>query len=153
MMSRRGFTLLEVLMALVIFAVAAVMMGAAYVNVLNAYDIVGRGNFRSEDVSFARQQLLAESDREKAEEGSDFEGADGARVTWRATIEQTQLPDLFRVEFICEVAATTAGQPQPAPAREVFFLLRPSWSQGLDTTQLKQDAKERILELGKMTPR
>ena len=32
----RGFTLLEVLMALLIFALAAAVLGAAYVNVLNS---------------------------------------------------------------------------------------------------------------------
>lgn len=142
----RGFTLLEVLIALVIFALAAVVMGAAYVNVLFAYESVSRGNQAMEDVRFARAQLLAEPDREKALEGGDFEGSGGTRVRWTAAIEQTTTADLFRVEFTCEIAEA-ANQPSRPPIKETFFLLRPTWSQGLDTGQMRQEAKERILEM------
>jgi prepilin-type N-terminal cleavage/methylation domain-containing protein len=39
-----AFTLLEVLIALAIFALAAVVLGATYVNALNAYEAVSRRN-------------------------------------------------------------------------------------------------------------
>ena len=57
--SRSGFSLLEVLVALMIFGLAAVVLGSTYVNVLNSYEAVSRGNTRDEDVAFARAQLLA----------------------------------------------------------------------------------------------
>jgi general secretion pathway protein I len=65
MRSPRGFTLLEVLIALMVFALAAVVLGAAYVNVLHAYDVVNRGNSHDEDLQFARSLLLSEPDRKK----------------------------------------------------------------------------------------
>ena len=86
---RRAFTLLEVIVALAIFALAAIVLGAAYVNVLNAYEAVARGNQSDEDVRFARSQLLAEPDQTKAETGSDFVSTGSRGVKWHATIEAT----------------------------------------------------------------
>ena len=64
-----GFTLLEVLVALSIFALAAVVLGSAYLNVLNSYETLSRGLQVSEDFAYARQLVLREPDRLKLEEG------------------------------------------------------------------------------------
>lgn len=155
-MKSRGFTLLEVLIALAIFALAAVVLGATYVNVLNAYNVVNRGDTREEEIRFARAQLMAEPERTKAEEGGDFESPAGARVVWRAEIEPSSIADVFRVTFTCEVSETNpAGNtttPPSRPVTETFMLLRPTWSDGLDMTQLRENAKERIIELRRKTP-
>lgn len=146
-MSRRGFTLLEVLVALAISAAAGVVLVAAYINVLNAYDVVGRSNQRDQDIAFARGILLAEPDRKKAEDGGDFDTADGGHLRWRATIDPTDLADLFRVTFVCELSAPPGPRPPPPPVTEQFMLLRPTWSEGIDTAALRQKAKERITEI------
>ena len=151
MMRSRGFTLLEVLVALAVFAMSAVVLASAYINVLNAYNVVGRGNDRDENLRFARSQLLAEPDRKKAEQGDDFEAGDGVRVKWTATIEQSTTADLFRVVFVCDVSDPNSKLPQ-TPTTETFMLLRPTWSEGTDTAKLRGDAKQRILELKKKLP-
>src|SRR3954471_3884723 len=79
---RRGFTLVEVLVSLCIFAMAAVVLGASYLNVLNGYEVVSRGMQTNEDFAFARQLVLRESDRKKLEKGGDFETASGSRARW-----------------------------------------------------------------------
>jgi general secretion pathway protein I len=145
-MRHRAFTLLEVLISLAVFALAAVVLGATYVNILNAYHVVNRGETRDEEVRFARSMLMAEADRTKAEEGGDFEGAAGGQVTWRAEIEPSSVADVFKVTFTCAVTETNATGPS-RPVTETFMLLRPSWSEGLDMTKLRQEAKERIVDL------
>jgi general secretion pathway protein I len=149
-MRKRGFTLLEVMIALAVFALAAVMLGSGYVNVLNAYEAVGRSTAHDEDVSFARAQLLAEADRNKAEQGDDFESANGRRVIWRSKIDPTATADLFQVTFTCEITDTNDRTRRP-PVTEKFMLLRPTWSEGIDTTKLRQTAKDRIVDLRKKT--
>jgi general secretion pathway protein I len=139
-----AFTLLEVLVALAIFGMAAIALGAAYVNVLTSYVDVNRIDERHEDVRFARSALLAEADRDKAEEGAEFEAGDGRRVRWRAEIESTNVADLFLVTFVCEIT-----EPADARTREivqVFRLLRPTWSDAAERETLRVEARDRILE-------
>ena len=145
-MRRTGFTLLEVVVALAIFALAAVVLGSTYLNVLNAYHFANTTDTRDEEVRFARAQLMAEPDRQKAEDGGDFEASGGGRVSWRAKIEPSNTADVFEVTFTCEVAETDAKKTN-RPVVETFMLLRPTWSQGLDMTKLRQQAKDRIVEL------
>src|SRR4051812_13756496 len=99
--SGRAFTLLEVLVALCIFALAVVALGASYLNVLTSYEVVSRGMIISEDFAFARQLVLREPDRKKLEQGGDFETARGLRARWSADITSTNMPDLYRVAFSC----------------------------------------------------
>lgn len=133
-------------MALVIFALAAVVLGSAYVNVLNGYEVAARGMVRNEDFAHARQQVLAEPDRLKVEEGGDFETVDGRQAQWRAEITSTNTADLFHVAFTCEISAP--GQTEPLQVVENFVLLRPTWSiDPGERDKLKEDAKTRILEL------
>jgi prepilin-type N-terminal cleavage/methylation domain-containing protein len=142
----RGFTLLEVLVALTIFAMAAVMLASAYLNVLNSYEVVSRGVQINEDFAFARQQVLTEPDRKKVEEGGEFDTAGGRRARWTAEIESTNVADVFKVTFTCEVSDPM--RPEPEKQIQSFVVLRPTWViDAGERGKLKEDAKTRILEL------
>ncbi len=142
---RRAFTLLEVLVALAIFALGAIVLGGAYLNVLNAYDSAQRGSQNDQDVRFARAQLLAEPDHDKAEQGGDFESADGRRVRWHAKIESTVTADLFQVTFTCELGSTSGGALPTVT--ETFTVLRPTWADPVEESKLRQEAADRIAQL------
>jgi len=140
-----GFTLIEVLIALSIFAFAAVMMGASYVNVLLSYEIAARSTQGDEDVKFARAQLLAIADPKKIEEGGDFDSTGGRRVHWSAQIEPTETADLFLVHFLCEI--NDPATPEAQKVAQDFRVLRPTWSDPAERDKLRQDARQRIQEL------
>jgi general secretion pathway protein I len=142
---RRAFTLLEVIVSLAIFALAAIVLGAAYVNVLTAYETVQRTNQIDEDLRFARAQVLAEPDHDKAEKGGDFVAANGGQVRWHATIETTLTADLFTVTFVCERADPAGGGSQTVTER--FTVLRPTWADPAVNGKLRQDALDRIAKL------
>lgn len=139
-----AFTLIEVLVALAIFAMAAIALGAAYLNVITAYVDVNRVDERHEDVRFARNALLAEADRKKAEEGADFESDNGRRIRWRAEIETTEVADLFAVTFTCEI--NDPAEPRTREVVQNFRLLRPTWSDAGERETLRAKARDRILE-------
>lgn len=144
--SRRGFTLVEVLVALCIFAMAAVVLGSSYLNVLISYDVLSRGMQINEDIAFARQQVLRESDRKKLEQGGEFDTASGRRARWSVEIVQTLMPDVFTVAFTCEI--TEPSRPEAEKTVQTFTLLRPTWSiDAGERGKLKEDVKTRILEL------
>ena len=135
-----GFTLLEVMISLAIFALAAVVLGSAYVNILNGYEAAARGMQSNEDFEFARQIVLTEPDRAKLEEGGDFETSGGTQVKWSVEITSTNIADLFNVAFTCEVGDRRST--------ENFTVLRPTWSvDQAERQQLKEEARTRILEL------
>lgn len=144
---RRGFTLLEVLAALMIFSIAAVVLAASYMNVLLSYDAVSRGAQVGEDFAFARQLVMAQTDRKKVEEGGDFQTANGRRVAWHAEVVATEVPDVFQVSFTCEIDET--GRPEPDKLTQVFRVLRPTWSAADpgEQSKIKEAMKTRVAEL------
>ena len=142
---RRGFTLIEVMVALAVFALAVIVLGAGYVNVLNAYDIAGRSNAYDEDIRFARAQLLAEPDRAKAEEGQSFDTPGGQHLKWHAKIESTETSNLFTVTFTCDIAESGAKE-SPPPVTQTFMLDRPTWADAAENSKLMGDVKQRITD-------
>jgi prepilin-type N-terminal cleavage/methylation domain-containing protein len=146
----RGFTLLEVLISLLIFVMAAVVLGSSYVNVLNGYDLARQANERHEDIEFARALLLAEPDHDKAEQGGEFTSANDRHVTYHAQIDPTQTADLFAVAFTCEINDPAAKAPETVT--ENFMVLRPTWSDPTTNTALLAAAKAQIAKLQGTAP-
>lgn len=144
--SRTGFTLIEVLIALVIFAMAAVVLGSAYLNILNSYEVMSRGTQVNEDFAFARQQVLREPDRKKLEQGGEFDTAGDRHARWSVEIESSTVADVYKVSFLCEIAEPTRTETDRQV--QTFMLLRPTWViDAAERGKLKEDAKTRILEL------
>jgi prepilin-type N-terminal cleavage/methylation domain-containing protein len=141
-----GFTLIEVLVALCIFAMVVVVLGSAYLNVLNSYEVVARGTQVNEDFAFARQQVLNEPDRKKVEQGGEFDTAGGRHARWSVEIESTPVADVYKVAFTCEIS--DPARPEGDKQTQTFMLLRPTWVlDPAERSKLKEDAKTRILEL------
>ena len=127
-------------MALLIFGLTAVVMGGAYLNVLNSYEAAQRSNLNEGEVSFARSQLLAIVDLPTAQAGQEFD--DGSRhVKWTAEAEPTTTTDLFTVTFTCVITDPSAPQKTLV---ETFMLLRPTWSDPTERTTLRANAASRI---------
>ncbi|MCF3650785.1 prepilin-type N-terminal cleavage/methylation domain-containing protein [Synoicihabitans lomoniglobus] len=144
MTRRGGFTILEVLAALAIFAGAAIVMGTAYINVLMGYQHAERATRTDADVQFAREILFRQPDLEKVEEGGDFATADGRQLTWRAEVVPTNVADLFDVIFEVEISGNDDVAEQKIS--EQFRMLRPTWSEDDDRDKLRQESLDRITE-------
>lgn len=143
--SRHAFTIIEVLCALAILALAAVVLGSSYANVINGYIVMKKAYRAEDDFTFARAALLAEPDLKKVEEGADFTTVDGRKVRWSATVEPTTIADLFTVTFHCEIGGNATEQA--ARTEQVFRLLRPTWSEAGDRDKLRAESQRRILEM------
>jgi general secretion pathway protein I len=122
----RAFTLVEVLVSLAIFSLAAVVLGTAYVNLLENYHAMQAWTAGKDELAFARAGLLVEPDRQHAERGGEVALSAGGTLRWEAKIDEAALPDLFRVEFSYE--SRPAGPGAVQRGREEFLLLRPTWS-------------------------
>jgi general secretion pathway protein I len=143
--SRRAFTLVEVLVSLAIFALAAVVLAGAYVNVLVNFHNMQRSTGERAHVALVRASLLAEADRKRVEEGGEMPLPEGGRVHWQARVEETTVADLFRVNLEIEISPTG-----PAPIRresQAFLLLRPGWSEPEKRERLRAASRERLAKL------
>lgn len=142
MSARRAFTIVEVLVALSIVMMAAIVLGAAYINVLLGYEHAERATKVDADVRFAREILFRQPDLDEVEDGDDFETADGRRILWRARVEPTRVPDLFDVEFEVEIINENSGEGEIVTER--FRLLRPTWSEDDESGRLRQEMRDDI---------
>ncbi|MFZ9400495.1 MAG: PulJ/GspJ family protein, partial [Opitutales bacterium] len=102
-MRRRGFTLIEVLMSLAIFALAAVSLGAAYSNVLMSRLALKQDEQRLDDQARCRAALLETPGFDDVEAGGDINLPGGRKAHWQGKIEATAVSDLFAVQLTAEI--------------------------------------------------
>lgn len=156
-----GFTLVEVLVALAIFALASLVLCASYLNIMNGYQASAKGLGEDPDVSFARNQLLTMGDLATAENGLEYDTPDNPpldparHVKWTADIEPfsgssaTPPTDLFTVTLTV-VVSSSGGQPRTVV--DTFNLLRPTWSDPTTHANQRTTNTQAILKLQGKTP-
>ncbi len=132
----RAFTLVEVLVSLALLALAAVVLGAAYANTLEAHRAAAQRAGLGEPLGFLREAVLLEPDRAKVEEGGDLVLPGNRRLRWSAAVEETAVPDLFRV-VVTGTAETEAGRGAEEFAQSLH-LLRPTWSDAGRRDEIRQ---------------
>jgi general secretion pathway protein I len=143
-MKKRAFTLIEVLVSLAIFALAAVGLGAAYSNVLLSRAALKNKGVGEEDFARCRAAMLETANYADIEKGGDVYLPDDRMARWKGKIEPTTVTDLFWVTLSVEIQ-TSAGGPYETQPDQSQWLLRPTWSVESDRAKLLSDAKERLL--------
>ena len=140
--AKSGFSLIEVVVALAIFAMAAVVLSNTFVNTLLARERGVNNDARNRDIRAVRMQLLLEPNREDAEKGNTYETLNNGSANWEAKIESTNVVDLFQVNFRIEF--TKPQDDQEATYQETLYLLRPTWSESDERADLLQDKKSAL---------
>lgn len=135
--SRHAFTLIEVLVALAILALAAIVLGAAYANTLTAHAAVAQRAAAGNAMDFLREQVLNEPEREKVEKGGDVSLPDDRHVRWEARVEEAVVPDLFKVTLTTRTSGGTMKADEEAT--ETIMVLRPTWSDPTKRETLRND--------------
>ena len=147
---RRGFTLLEVIIALAVFALAIVYFNMAYLNTLTAMSRVQVNQSLEQDLATVRQQVLLMSDPEELEMGGDVVTGEHGLARWDVEYEPTELADLFRVTLSVELEPKEDGSGEetegPIEVTETFYLTRPSWSEPVEREELRERTRQRLVE-------
>ncbi len=137
-----GFSLIEVVVALALFAMASVVLTSSFVNALLAREHGQSNDLRNADIRAVRMQLLLEPNRDDAEDGDRYETLNHGTANWEATIEPTNVIDLFLVQFHIEFSEPPEGS-DPSHT-ETLYLLRPTWSESDERSDLLQDKKDEL---------
>lgn len=142
--SDSGFTLIEVVIAVAIFALAAFQLSSAFTYALLARERSVNNDMRYDDIRAVRMQLLLEPTLEDAEDGDTYETLNNGEATWRAEIEPTEVVDLFMVNLLIQFDEPM--EEQSAEYSEQLYLLRPTWSESDERSQLLEDKKQQLLD-------
>ncbi len=144
--NKQGFTILEVLVAVVIFAGAATVLVSSYVNILSNFEASRlKANF-DEELAYVRGELQTISDIEEAEDGLDFDMGNGVTGNWYSEIEMTEIPNLFTVNLFVDMRDADGERQQ---LEQLFYLLRPSWSEVDEVDRAREDLQERMEDFRK----
>jgi prepilin-type N-terminal cleavage/methylation domain-containing protein len=144
-MRKNAFTLIEVLVSLSIFALAAVGLGAAYSNVLLSRMALKEKGVGEEDFARCRAAMIETANFADIEKGGDVYLPDDRMARWKGKIEPTTVTDLFWITLTVEIQ-TSAGGPYGVPREQSQWILRPTWSVESDRAKLLSDAKQRLLK-------
>ncbi|MDA0348607.1 MAG: prepilin-type N-terminal cleavage/methylation domain-containing protein [Verrucomicrobia bacterium] len=137
----KGFTILEVLVAVVIFAGAATVLVASYINILSNFEASRvKANF-DEELAYVRSELQIISDVEEATDGREFDMGNGVQGIWYSEIEMTEIPNLFTVNLVVDM---TDSEGEQQHLNQQFYLLRPSWGEPDEVDKARQDMQERM---------
>jgi len=140
-----AFTLIEVLLALALFAISVVVLTSSYVNVLYSMEAVRVDRVLEQEMAFVRSVILTAPDLEAIEEGGELPTAELGYAYWEAELEPTEVADLFVVHVSITLEGTAQGGEHTLDDR--LIVLRPSWSEPLDREELRAASKERLAEI------
>ena len=137
-----AFTLVEVLIAVAIFAMAASVLMSAFVNALLSRERAVQYDLLNADIRAVRMQLLLEPDLEDAEDGDEYETVHSGEASWEAQVVPTNVVDLFQVELSIRFSEPPEGLVPDYT--ETLYLLRPTWSESDERSDLLQDKREAL---------
>ena len=140
-----AFSLIEVLIALALFAIAANVISSAFINALLSRERNDSRLYNDFAIQTARKQLLLEKNIEDAEDGGTVETLELGEVDWYAEILPTEIVDLFEVQLYGTFY--DLEDRQKANFSETLYLLRPTWSESDERSMLLEDKKQDLLEI------
>ena len=139
-----GFTLIEALVSLAVFSMAATYLIATFVSALEARERGLSPNNLYKDIQAVRMQLLLEPNVEAAEDGGDYPTLHQGEARWEAEIDPTEVVDLFRVSL--QIEFNEPINEAAGTYTEELYLLRPTWSEADDRSDLLAKKKEELLD-------
>jgi prepilin-type N-terminal cleavage/methylation domain-containing protein len=140
---KSGFSMIEVLIAIAIAGVSFFVLTETFFNVLLTLDSLEAQSDYQKDIRFARREIIQIAEREELEDGGEITTLDLGEATWEVELEETEIVDLFRVDLFIEFENP---EGEPIEYRENLYLLRPTWSDPIESSAILSDVRDRIEE-------
>lgn len=137
---RAAFTLLEVLLASIVFGLSLMVMAWTYIGILQSLDAVKIDHALTEELRWLRERVLSEGDREALEKGGAVRTLDLGDARWNVAIVPTGVADVFQIQLAVEVGE---GEKRHQKA-ETLHVLRPTWSEAVERGKIIEDVKRQI---------
>lgn len=138
---QRGFSLIEVVIAIAIAGVAFIVLTETFFNVLLTLDSLEAETDLEKDIRFVRREIVAIADRDEVEDGGTITTLDHGPAEWEVALEETDILDLFRVHLSITFEPRDAD---PVQYEETLYILRPTWSDPIISSSILAEARDRI---------
>ena len=139
----KGFTIVEVMLALALFGVAVTTFAASYLNIINAIAAIQVDQPFEQDMSMIRAEAFSVSDIEQLEEGGEVMTGHHGEAIWKVEYEPTLVADLFKVWLKVQMENRETGEKEEFT--ETHYLTRPTWSDPIEREDLRAETRDRLL--------
>lgn len=139
----KGFSLIEVVIAVAIAGIAFFMLTQTFFNVLLTLESLEAESDHQKDVRFVRRTVIQITDRDEIEDGGEITTLDLGEAEWRMEIEETEIVDLFKAALEIEFENPDG---EPIEYAETLYLMRPTWSDPIESSAILSEARDAILD-------
>ena len=139
----RGFTLIEVTLALAVFSMSVVVLTQAFVNALVSLNTLESETNYQSAFRFVRSIVIQEPRLDVLEQGGEIETLSYGTAYWETEIDATQVSDLFKLNLKIKIAPAEKGE-KPNIYEQDLFLLRPTWSDPGERAALIAENRDRL---------
>jgi prepilin-type N-terminal cleavage/methylation domain-containing protein len=148
---RKGFMLIEILIALALFGLTAVYLVEGAFIASRTIRIMKDTRELEQDLLWARSEIFRETDYEKLKDGGDLPTISMGEIQWEANVEMTDIVDLFKVTLLLEYDGNDDLGVEAGERQYVMLMLRPTWGSHNDFSnerqQLLEEKREKIEEM------
>ena len=144
-LQHKAFSLIEVVVALAIFAMTIAVLTQAVNNSLRAIEVVKVDSEREQYYRFSLQQILQIQDRAELEDGGEYKMPNGREIKWEVGLDETEILDLFKINRVMQLEQSGGFRGDRIPDHfEVIYVWRPEWSIADERSTLLQDKKDAL---------
>lgn len=142
--AKAGFTLLEIVISVSLFAIGVTVLLSSYLNVINALHEIQVDQHFEQDIAMVRREALQVGTIEEFEDGGELETGSHGLARWEGEWEPTQVADLFKVRLLVEMHG---GEELEEMVQTEYSLIvtRPTWSDPIERDALREVTRERYL--------
>ena len=137
-----GFSLIEVMVALVLFSLSIALLTNSYMNAVLAKENNKNSQNENAFIAWAKDFITTIEDKDKLLQGGELTLPSNEQIQWSAEINETENLDLFSLMIQIE-----KGENEPIKSALRFYLLRPEWSESEERKQLLEKKKTYIESL------
>lgn len=149
--SKKGFLLIEVLIALALFGLTAIYLVEGAFVASRTIRLMKDTRELEKELLWARSEIFREVDYEKIKDGGDLPTMSMGEINWEAEAEMTDIVDLYKVTLLLNYDGNDEMKVEPGAREYVMLMLRPTWGSHSDFNserqKLMQDKREKIENL------
>lgn len=136
---RTGFSLLETLVGLGLFALAVMVLTQSITNALLGLEAMNRRDKLNYDAALVQKHFLALTEKSKFLDGGDIATPFQGDVNWSAELEDTTVANLMKATVVLK-------WPDHTESTHVYFLYRKNWMEQSVVSEIHQKLKTFIQE-------